>query len=75
MLDILTATFWGEVAPGLVASIRPWDTTLKLDAGEDPNFTPSMELKPDPYIFTVVPPDIEPDDGLIWSSTGGAGAL
>jgi hypothetical protein len=60
---------------GAMASSDLSDTTAKLLAATVPNDTPLAPVKPLPVTVTTVPPDDEPDVGVIAVTAGTAAAV
>jgi hypothetical protein len=67
-----TVTFTVPVPAGLVAMICVAEVTVKLLAATVPKSTSVAPVNPVPVIVTDVPPDVDPDLGLMPVTAGGA---
>ena len=70
---VVTVTSTVPLPAGSTAVICVPETTAKLLAAVEPNFTPLAAVKLVPVIVTVVPPAVGPEVGLIDVTVGAAG--
>ena len=73
VVTVISTVATDETA-GDTAVIELGELTVKLDAAILPKSTEVTLVKSEPVIFTVVPPVVGPDEGVIELTDGGGGA-